>query len=193
MPPKSTPGACTKQQLEQDYALCGGSLDYSEVKCRAFEEDPANAAGLSCLFSASGDASSGAVLVLPAGRWLANIGGCEALLDGDSSQTSCGARHQAADVCKEFACAKACARPVSNATWQSCLDAADLVCFDYLDQDTCSSLPRYALCHQMGFQAYFTTFGNLFCGAGLVGAGGEPGVGGASGEAGASGAGGASL
>src|SRR4051812_964238 len=30
-PPKATPGACTKQQIEQEYSLCeGASLNYSQ-------------------------------------------------------------------------------------------------------------------------------------------------------------------
>jgi hypothetical protein len=175
------------QQIEQEYSLCDEhSLNYSQSKCRAFDEDATNAACLSCLFSANGDASSGAILVLPGGAWLANIGGCEALLDGNSSPTSCGARNQAANVCWDLACLKACVSPVSTATWHSCLVASRVACSDYFDQDTCSSLPRYTRCHQANFQDDFMALGNLFCGSGSPSAGnGEAGAGGAVGAGGA--------
>jgi hypothetical protein len=122
---------------------------------------------------------------MPGGAWLPNYGGCEALLDGDSSQTSCGARTQAAVICRDLSCRKACVGPVSDADWQSCLVAARVVaCFDYFDADTCTGLPRYTRCHQASFQDAFMAMGDVFCGSGPLGAGnGEAGAGGAAGAA----------
>jgi len=182
MPPKAAPGACTQQQIEQEYSLCErDSLDYSPAKCRAFDEDAANGACLGCLFSANGDASSGAILLMPGNGWLPNYGGCEALLDGDSSPTSCGARTQAASVCRDWSCRKACVGPVPDADWRACNVAARVVaCFDYFDQDTCAGLPRYARCNQASFHDNFMAMGDVFCGFGPPSvSNGEAGAGGA--------------
>jgi len=97
-PSPPMPGACTQQQAAQQWALCEATSGmFNKQACRAFDVDPANSACLSCMFGALGQASAGAILVLPGGQWFANRTGCMALVDGDSSQTSCGASTQAAD------------------------------------------------------------------------------------------------
>src|SRR5690349_21917201 len=66
-PPRSTlfpyttlfrsPGACTTQQISDEYALCQ-SDKYDAKACRAFNVDQANSHCLDCLFSATGDRKS---------------------------------------------------------------------------------------------------------------------------------------
>ena len=94
---------------------------------------------------------------------VANIGGCDALLDGDASATGCGALTQAADLCVSDACVYACNLPVPDAEWTACLDTASKACSDYVKADACNGLPRYAACHNANFHDYFMTLGELFC------------------------------
>jgi hypothetical protein len=164
MPPKAIPGACTAEQVARQYDVCSNdSGKFDQKACRAFNVDSANSACLGCLFGALGDEQSAAIVVLPQAYWIANVGGCESLLDGDSSETSCGARTQAAGVCQFLACANACTFPVSNTEWKQCLDAARVACSQYGNAASCTSLPRYARCQNATFQDFFLTMGDLFC------------------------------
>jgi hypothetical protein len=184
MPPIATPGACTEQQISQMYAVCEGSSGtYDRNACRTFETDAANSTCLGCMFSARGSQASGAILVLQDGYWIANVGGCEALIDGDSSPTGCGARTQAAGVCQYGACVDACTAPTPDAEWNACLGAARVACADYGKDAACAGLPRYAICQYPTFSEFFSAFGKLFCVSGPPASVGE---GGAAGAAGAS-------
>jgi hypothetical protein len=186
MPPKVTPGACSTDQIAKKYALCErSSPQYSAMACRAFDLDAANTRCLGCLFSASDGATSGAIIVVD-DHWLANLGGCEALVDGDSSPDGCGARVQADSICEYEACINACASDATQADFDACRSAAKIACGQYRSKISCSGLPQYTACHQMSFADYFTTMGDLFCGSGLPAVG----QGGAGGES-AGGAGGA--
>jgi hypothetical protein len=193
MPPKATPGACDTEKIAQEYALCSsGSPKYDQTACRSFNIDPANASCLGCLFSASDADVSAALLVLPGSYWLANVGGCEALLDGDSSPTSCGAREQASSICQYNACINACASGATDQDWATCRTAAVKACDQYSSKTSCSGLPLYTACHFTVFADYFSRMGDLFCGAGPTTPSPEGGAGGA-GASGAAGAGGAPI
>jgi hypothetical protein len=195
MPPETMPGACSAEQIAQEYALCGGaSPKYDRTACRNFDVDPANSECLGCLFTAVDADVSGPIMVFPKNGWLANVGGCEALLDGDIRPTSCGAREQAASICEYGACLNACAPDATDQAWAACQTAASKACDQYRANTACSTLPRYATCHLNNFAEYFTTMGNLFCGSGPTapspegGAGGADNSGNSSGGAGAGGA-----
>ena len=181
MPPRAVPGACTSEQIADAYRICSrSSIGYDELQCRAFNVNPENGDCLGCLFSAVGDEPSGAILILPGNNWQANVGGCIALLDGDTSPTSCGARTQASDVCQYGACLTACAGPNSQEDWDACRVAAGTACAEYADQAACRSLPRYAACGYPSFEEYVLGIGNQFCGppdgSGGAGAGGAGGA-----------------
>ena len=168
MPPKATPGACTTQQIADAYALCQ-SEKYDAKACRAFNVDVANSRCLDCLYSdAKSTNASGALLLLQRGYPIANVGGCIALLDGDDSETSCGARTQAAGVCEYTACLTACPNPpVPDAEWSACLASARSgACASYINDSTCVALPRYARCQYPNFAEFFNGMGDLFCGSG---------------------------
>src|SRR5882724_6564270 len=71
--PPSAPmvGACTQQQVSQEWALCEiGSGTYNQSACHAFDSDPANAACLGCVFGVLGAPNAGAILVLPGNEWI---------------------------------------------------------------------------------------------------------------------------
>jgi hypothetical protein len=165
--PPSNPeaGACTEQQVSQEYSLCEpDSGAYDQTGCRAFNVDPANSTCLGCVFGALGAANAGAVLVMPGGQWLANRAGCIALVDGDSSATGCGANTQAADVCRYSACIAACTPSVSDTAFSTCERAAESgACIAYFSKAACAQLPRYASCDYSDFPAYYTAMADLFC------------------------------
>ena len=179
--PPSAPavGACTEQQVSQEYALCQfGTSTYDAVACRAFDVAPANSMCMSCMFGALGATAVGAILVMPGGQWLANRSGCIALIDGDSSATGCGAKTQAADVCKYGACLAACTLPVSDADFRACQQATENgACSAYYSQAACAELPRYASCEYPDFATFYSAMADLFCVSGLPAAGGEAGAG----------------
>jgi hypothetical protein len=191
MPPQATPGACSAEQIAQEYALCDyGSPKYDRAACQAFDVDPANAECLGCMFTAFDGDVSGALMILPGNHWLANVGGCEALIDGDHSATGCGAREQAASICEYQVCIDACGADPIDQDWTSCNKAAVKACAEYSNKTSCSSLPRYAACHLQTFAEYFTAMSDLFCGSGPPGTG-EGGAGGTENASGAAGVGGA--
>lgn len=180
MPPKAMPGACSAEQIAQEYALCASdSPKYDRSACRNFNIDAANSACLGCLFTTADATESGAIMIFPRNRWLANVGGCEALVDGDLTPTGCGAREQAASICNESACINACAPDATEQDWTTCHKAAAKACDQYTSKTACSTLPRYATCHLNTFAEYFTTMGNLFCGSGSTSPSPEGGAGGA--------------
>jgi hypothetical protein len=184
MPPKVAPHACTAQQISDEYDKCYAK-SYDQQSCRAFNVDVANASCLDCMFSALDSRESRAILLLQKAYPVANVGGCIALLDGDSSDDSCGARTQAAGVCQFSACVAACPdTPVPEAEWSACLSSARTgACAEYVDVAGCVALPRYARCQYPTFQEFFNGMGDLFCGAGPPSAPSQGGEGGAGGEA----------
>ena len=176
--PPSAPavGACTEQQVSQEYALCGvDSSSYDQTACRAFDVDLANAACLGCMFGVLGAANVGAILILAHDTWIANRAGCIALIDGDSSATGCGARRQAAEMCMYTTCLAVC---TSDATATACENTAENgPCSTYFSQAACAELPRYASCEYSDFTEYYSAMADLFCVSGLPAAGGEAGAG----------------
>lgn len=183
MPPKADPGACSSDQLAQAYALCEDRASYEPNACRAFNEDAANGRCLGCLYGTLDGKESAALFVLDDGDRLPNIGGCIALLDGDLSDSGCGALAQAGSVCVYDSCLSACPRDVPASEVNACVRTAfDEACSAYIEAASCVSLPRYTRCQQGSPSGNFSTYGDLFCGSGSPtspGAGGDAGVGGA--------------
>jgi hypothetical protein len=165
--PPSPPmvAACTEQQAAEEWAHCEGtSAMFDRNACRAFDTDPANVACLGCMFGTLGHASAGAILVLPGSQWVANRAGCIALIDGDTSETGCGASTQAADICVFAACIAACAPQAPEADLSACENAAiNGPCSAYSNKAACAQLPRYASCLYSNFSEYYNAMTNLFC------------------------------
>jgi hypothetical protein len=172
------PGACTKEQLAAQAACNYGYPSFDAQACQALEAAPENAGCLKCLFSSFGAADSAAIFVTPVDYRLANVGGCIALLDGDSSETSCGARRQAVDICYQMVCEEACVSDYEGIP--DCFKKAYPACKRYADAASCSLLPQYSVCS--GYTTYpefVAALGDVFCGSGVPGATGEAGAGGA--------------
>jgi len=158
------PGACTDGQVVALKQACEWSPTFDLDTCRAFETDPANANCLGCMFGAVGSNGAGAILVLPGGQWIANRSGCIALMEGDASDTSCGAKTQASDLCQYTACIAACDNGVSSTQFQGCeTTARNGVCHTYVNAASCAQLPRYASCLYEKFDDYFAAMADLFC------------------------------
>ena len=174
--------ACTEQQASEEWALCvSTSAMFDQKACRTFDTDPANSACLGCMFGALGQAKAGAILVLASSQWIANRAGCVALIDGDTSETGCGAKTQAADVCVYTACDAACTPPVADADFTACQMAArNGACSAYVNKAACAQLPRYASCiSYSSFRDYYDAMVDLFCVSGPAGSTAEGGAAGA--------------
>jgi hypothetical protein len=165
--PPSAPmvGACSEQQVSQEWALCAvESAAFNQSACHTFNADPANSACLGCMFGVLGSPSVGAILVLPGNEWIANRGGCIALLDGDRSATGCGAKKQADDACTYLGCFAACTQRASDKDLLACEAAARSgACSAYSNAAVCAQLPRYASCQYQNFADYFNAMADLFC------------------------------
>lgn len=167
MPPKAHPGACTTEQIADEYALCVNPKTYDEQACQASHAGAAAVICLDCLYSTLVADESQAILLLDGRNALANVGGCIALLDGDSSDTGCGALTQAADICAIAVCDAACPEGVASAEFNGCWARAITgACVKYSSVAQCREQPRYSRCVHQAFQDYFVTVADLFCGAG---------------------------
>jgi hypothetical protein len=155
------------------------SSAYDKSACRVFDADPANSTCLGCMFGVLGSADLGAILIQPSGQWLANRAGCIALIDGDRSATSCGAKTQAANVCENFACFAACSTQASSAAFTACeMATVNGACGAYFSEAACAQLPRYASCAYPDFATYYNAMADLFCVSGpSSSAGGAAGAG----------------
>jgi hypothetical protein len=158
-------GACTSTQLADLYDKCEfDSPLYDALLCRAFEVDMANAACAGCMYSVEGDAAWGPVVLLKDRAKYTNIGGCIALVDGDKSDTSCGAKYWARVFCDAAAC-DYCPR----GTYTPCVVAVQAsVCSTYYQDTVCAERPQYAECRGLGtYKNYFLSIGAIFCSTGL--------------------------
>jgi hypothetical protein len=168
-PPSTPTSACTADQLNDYYNDCYGS-DASTSSCDSWSST--NEGCASCLLSNEGEAGTyGPIVQLGDGWVYANVGGCIALVSGDTSPTGCGAAYWAAQSCEDIACASCSQDPDE---YLGCLQvAAGAVCLPYANA-TCDISPDagadaaaiYDTCeNQTTFQGYVTTLGALFCGA----------------------------
>jgi hypothetical protein len=155
-PRQRQPGACTDGQIAEEQVKCEPGLPtYDLAACSTFNTAPANANCLQCLFSTEADPYYGPILVRTDGRWSVNVGGCMALIDGDTSTASCGAKVSAGD---------SCLRADYDKCWQ---DAWTSVCETSAQATACAGAPRYALCHgYRNFEEAYRALGALFCSAG---------------------------
>jgi hypothetical protein len=173
--------ARTKEQVATQTKLClYNTPTYDAASCHAFEVDDANQACLKCMYSSVGAEPAAPVMVTGANAWIPNTGGCIALLQGDSSETSCGARRQAADLCFSAVCESACAATGYNG-YSACIQQASATCKRYVDPAACSLLPQYARCTSYtSFADAVAAVTDVFCVSGPP-AGSETGDGGAAG------------
>jgi hypothetical protein len=160
-PPRApTPGACSEDQIQREYAACEGPMSTAST-CPAFRNDPANTACIACLFSSEADPSYGAIIRV-GGSWKTNTAGCIALVDGDTTASGCGARVQAASACYDAAC-EGC-EPFTS--YVQCREQApSTVCRPHYLDAVCVLRPLYSTCTAYAVnQDYFMASARLFCG-----------------------------
>ncbi len=167
VPPASPQSVCTPSQIQTLYDECVGP-NRSAGACNAFEGVTANVTCTSCVETPLGSSAYGATMTWNnANAQVANVAGCVALVDGDTSSTGCGAKYQAWDACVIDACDYC-----PPGTFTSCSTVArTTTCGAYEAAAQCANDPKYAICHQTTFESYFTTFGAMFCAAGASDAG----------------------
>jgi hypothetical protein len=165
-PPKSPVQACTDAQILEDLKRCHG--DTFDPNCAVFERDPANSVCLGCILSTFDEPTYGAVIVMSNNSFLSNIPGCMALLDGDSSDTGCGAKYQAYEQCTDAACASQCS---TYEAYSACWDAAGTsLCTPEREDAVCRLRPSYNICRRYNtFQEYFFAMAKIFCASGFDG------------------------
>lgn len=170
IPPSTPASVCSPSQVQALYDDCAGPAR-STTTCNAFESVPSNGACAACMETPIASSTYGATISWHSGGGLeANIGGCMALKDGDLSASGCGAKYENWQSCLIAACSycppgtyESCATPAGSTTCGAYRAAAD----------QCAAQPEYSDCvNQPSFEAYFVTFGALFCGGGSRDAGG---------------------
>jgi hypothetical protein len=173
-PPKSTSGACTTAQIDEDYAECSPDSPVHDLSaCRDFEVAAENARCLACLYSVEGDATQGALVILGDGGLRPNVAGCIALVDGDASATGCGAKEWAFVRCNDAVCNHCAAETTSDCRTSSTIG----VCADYALPAACATDAKYAACTDHALYAdSFRAIGAIFCANALDAGGSEGGV-----------------
>lgn len=170
VPPSPHRSVCTPAQILAYYDACWAA-GWTNATCDPFDGDPANSPCIRCMYG-DATAKSWAAVIDYHGGTLTNIGGCIALVDGDSSPTGCGAAYQTFQQCLGTAC-NSC--PTST-TYDQCVAVAEFgVCQTYAQATTCSQADEYSGCFFTDFESYFRGIGQLFCAAASSDAGGDGG------------------
>ncbi|MGH7283173.1 MAG: hypothetical protein ACRELY_16730, partial [Polyangiaceae bacterium] len=177
VPPVTTNTACTSAQVQAYYDNCY-STTASSSTCTPFVGDAANTACVSCMETPTNASKYGAVLALDNDTALANISGCMAIIDGDLSDTGCGAKVEAAALCNDAACDQNCPIDSSSTTtlnasfkaYNTCEQqaAAGPCATEAEGATTCENDPRYAACKATSFEGYLLQIGDLLCASGNV-------------------------
>jgi hypothetical protein len=166
-PPRNAPTACTPAQVQSYWDQCLGTSSTNDT-CTTFFGAPANSPCLACLDSKSTDSTYGTLVDVPNGTSVANLAGCIALIDGDSSDAGCGAKYEAYQFCKIDACETNCPVDSTNAAsftaFNNCEDdAGGTVCAAITAAATCGADAKYARCKFASYEAYIVGIGNIMC------------------------------
>lgn len=167
VPPNAPRSVCTSAQILAYYDACWSDTQ-TAATCSDFEGDPANSPCILCVRTESTAASYGAVVEWPNKHGQANIGGCIALIDGDTSTTGCGAAYEALDACREQACLASCDTTPNSEGFGACeTEAVASVCAPEAQAAQCGTANIYEGCLFADFEAYFRGLGQLFCAGGF--------------------------
>jgi hypothetical protein len=163
-PNPPTPTACTAAELTQFYGLCIAQDVESEV-CLGFQATDATCA--QCLLSQGTDASWGAVVV-SGGKAKLNVPGCIALVQQDSSASSCAQRVSDEMGCVGAACDAVCPVTVDagSSAYEACVEsAAATECRSYVDQECDPAEAGVTACvGKTSDEASFAALAAVFCG-----------------------------
>ncbi len=134
VPPHEPRSVCTAAQIKAYYDACWVFTGDAGSHCADFVGNPANSPCIECVLTPAGATKYGATFTYPYGT-TPNTSGCIALVDGDTSPNSCGARYQALGICQKLAC-QACSstrtptvflqRPTAPRVWA--VRAVSLMC-----------------------------------------------------------------
>src|SRR5260370_34160292 len=83
------------------------------------------------MYSVEGDPSYGPIIILNDGSMWTNVAGCAALIGGDMSASSCGAKDLAQVLCRDAACNGCFGKAYGDWT----VAAAQTVCASYYRAD----------------------------------------------------------
>jgi hypothetical protein len=113
------PYGCSAQQIQDYIAICIDGTN-TTISCTAWAT--ANATCNTCVYSQDSDSIYAATIYMTTSQYIyANVGGCIALLTGDSSDTGCGAKAWKATECEDSACS-AC---MTDADYNTCTATSD--------------------------------------------------------------------
>jgi len=156
--PHAPQKACSDAELSEYVADCLDPATAIPIHCEQFGAN--HAACATCLLPK--DETNGAGAFLPrAGETELNVGGCIAILLGDSSDGGCGAREQAARECVTYAC-DACSDDATCAA-----RAQQTACTTY-EMETRRELAVAATCAlDKGLADDVLRVGRVFCGGKL--------------------------
>jgi hypothetical protein len=135
---------CTQAQAQGLYDSCfSGSA--SLPACTNYQNDPMNVNCLNCAYTDVSQSTHGPFVEMagPGGGSYTietNVGGCIALIDGDTSPTSCGAKIDAQQDCLDNDCFGCRDKPTHGPMFQACIMNADAVggsCSNYAVPPSC--------------------------------------------------------
>ena len=164
-PPRPiNPTGCSDAQIAGYYAAClnGGS------GCSTFEGAANNKACVACINSNITDSAFGPLIAVPNNVVYANIGGCIALVSGDTSSSGCGAKSWEASECEDKACSDNCVG-AQFTDYQNCTKAAasgtcaneeKAVC----DLSDAGNVTAACNLNASTFQDLYTAITTVFCG-----------------------------
>jgi len=173
-PHAAEPTACSDKQISDYYTACYGSTA-STTACQSWTGATANKACQTCMLSTEGTSTEfGALISTGHGVVYANIAGCIALEQNDTSSTGCGAKYWAANQCEDLSCADNCPIVSGDQTsfqaYQQCTtQAAQTECQTYESaqcdlSDAGALQAACAMSSNSTFQNYFLALGAVFCG-----------------------------
>jgi hypothetical protein len=171
-PATPNPTACTDTQIADYYTNC---LPGSGTSCSTWESVQANADCATCLITQESASAWGPLIAVPNNVVYANIGGCIALVTGDTSSTGCGALAWEASQCTDMACSDNCIGAAFT-DYQACTQAARTgTCAPEVNAecDLSDAGAVNAACNLNAstFQDLFLSIGKVFCGGGATDAG----------------------
>ena len=177
VPPLTTDTACTSAQIQQYYDDCYATAATSST-CTPFVGNASNTTCVNCLETPVTASEYGAILALENNTALANISGCMAIVDGDTSDTGCAAKVQAAALCNDTACSANC--PIDS-TDQTTLTAS-FKAYNTCEREAaatggvcaaenaaaapCQNDAKYSACKASSFEGYLLQIGNIICASG---------------------------
>jgi hypothetical protein len=173
-PHAADPTGCSDKQIADYYTACYSSTS-SNSTCSAWTGVQANKACQTCMLSVEGSSTEfGALISTGHGVVYANIAGCIALEQNDTSGTGCGAKYWSANQCEDLSCADNCPivsgdQTTFQAYVQCTQQAAQSECKTYETaqcdlSDAGALLTACAMNGNSKFQDYFLAIGAVFCG-----------------------------